>query len=164
MGKIWLDQFTCVDAEKFRAEWDKLLTIPANFLSPIRPQEFSISCSVAPKSETESNKMNPQRSEPAGRAERVVTADGIYPERRRGGKWQDREAKRAEAEERNAAWRGLTPLQKLAALDKRPGKSERQRKRIRAELAATVKPEPVAKADKAPKLKSMPDEFPRKKS
>lgn len=41
---------------------------------------------------------------------------------------------RYEAEQRAAAWRKLSPQEQLAELDKRPGKSSRQRARILAKV------------------------------
>jgi len=52
------------------------------------------------------------------------------------------ERKREEARERNAAWDGLTPRERLAALDLRFGKgvgATRQRARIKAAMAAGTK-------------------------
>lgn len=43
---------------------------------------------------------------------------------------EEKNRKRDEAKERNAAWQALTPKQQLAELDKRPGASARQRERI----------------------------------
>ena len=43
---------------------------------------------------------------------------------------QQKETLRKEAEERNAAWAKLSAKQQLAELDKRRGKSTRQRARI----------------------------------
>jgi hypothetical protein len=42
------------------------------------------------------------------------------------------EIKQREAKERAEAWSSLTPQQQLAALDRRPGESKRQRARLQA--------------------------------
>lgn len=48
-----------------------------------------------------------------------------------------RKKRREAAEVRNSAWASLTPKEQLAALDKRPGDSKRQRLRIKQAQEAT---------------------------
>jgi hypothetical protein len=45
-------------------------------------------------------------------------------------KGQSKDQRRQEGEERNEAWRKLTPLQQLQVLDNRPGECKRQRGKI----------------------------------
>jgi len=42
-----------------------------------------------------------------------------------------REQRQTEAIKRNSEWQKLTPIQKLKELDKRPGNSAKQRKKIK---------------------------------
>jgi len=59
-------------------------------------------------------------------------------------KGQSKDRRRQEGEERNEAWRKLTPLQQLQVLDNRPGECKRQRGKIQ-QLLGFEKPKLSAK-------------------